>query len=456
MVETKKEVETKNDYEPSMAALVGKKAISVEVISPKRMEQLLLAHPVMSSGIDKKANRIINRSYTIVGGREEIREYCSRIIELSGGETFLKRWIKDAYGFGTSFAQLANSKDGLEVVKCVLRHPVYYGFYKESKKKNSNTFFMMDEDLSIVFDKSTGLPEGFCDYVYVDKNTRVPVKSTKVPYDRVADLKFDTWGDEVEGTSVLQYVNNTIKQTIKIEDAGAEQLYRNGFTQKKFTTNIRSVKKLEEFAKTVADLNDSDAIILLDGTDVDNLQPGQSDFVNFHKEFLGQLSIALGIPKALLTMDGSEVNKSSMAEMRTEMYQDSYADELIVKRTIDEKIFIPACKLKFPEAGPEDLPEFIFNKRPLEVTDALERRKVWSQTMNNMSVAIKALVEAGQGGAAKKLVDSLGTFKIEDVLPIRAKFENLVSTKSGVQKAFFNKACLSRKKHVFDGVSLKK
>ena len=289
-------------YEASAAALIGKKALNIKVVDPKKIEKYLLSHPAVPFGIDKKANRIINRSYEVVEGSDEMRAYCAGILDNSGGEIFLKNWIKDGYAFGTAFSELALSKEKDCVVKCVQKHPVYYGYFKQPIKGQEN-FFSVDENLAIVFDTETGKPSGFCPYIYKD-NTRVPVKEGFVPYLKVAALKFDTWGDEIEGISIVQYIHENIQQLLNIEDAGAEQLYRNGFTQKKFTTNIRSVNKLKDFSKTIADMNESDAIVLLDGTDVENLQPGNSDFVPFHKEFMGLLGIALGIPTALLTLDG--------------------------------------------------------------------------------------------------------------------------------------------------------
>lgn len=432
--EPKKEEKSEGErYEASAIALVGRKTLDIKIVNPKLIEKYLLAHPVVPFGIDKKANRIINRSYEVVGGSDEMREYCKQILSNSGGEIFLKNWIKDAYGFGTSFAMLALSPEKDCVVKCVPKHPVYYGYYKEPTKSTAN-FFSMDESLSIVFDESTGKPKGFCSYTFKD-GKRVPVKEDFVSYAKVAPLKFDTWGDEIEGISIVQYIHENIKQILNIEDAGAEQLYRNGFTQKKFTTNIRSVNKLKEFSKTIQDMNEIDAIVLLDGTDVENLQPGNSDFVPFHKEFLGLLSIALGIPTALLTLDGSGTNKSSLAEMRNEMYQDSYADELIIKKVIDEEIFVTACRLKKEGVSMDEIPKFVFKKRKTEVSEELELKKLWSEIVLNITKAAKDLSELGKTKEASKLVENIDDFNSESDQPIQALFEEpkkLSGKKKGV------------------------
>ncbi len=431
--------ETSTKYQASGVALVGKKDIKVEVLDPKDLERFMLAHPVLPSGIDKKANRIINRSFDVVGGSDENREYCRAILKRSGDELFIKKLIKNALGFGTAFAQMALSKDKKEVIKAVIKHPIYFGYYKEKVQGT--------EDLAIVFDPKTGTPKQYSDYIYKD-GIRQPEKGSKIPYDKVIDLKFDTWGDEIEGIPILQYITLTLKQLLNMEDSAAEQMYRNGFTQKKFTTNIRSINKLKDFAKTVKDASDSDAIVLLDGTDVENLQPGNSDFVEFHKEFLTLLAIALGIPQPLLTMDGNDVNKSTMSEMRREMYEDSFADELIIKTTIDEKLFVPACLLKNPSVKAEDIPSFVFKKRQLELNEQLENQKLLAETVNSYSMALEHLSKAGQTQEVKDILEKIKNLTTEIEKPIEGKFTDV--SKTIKKKGLFSGKTGSNKNHNYN------
>jgi len=421
---------TSTKYEASAVALVGKKDINVTVLDQKELERYMLAHPVIPFGIDKKANRIINRSFDVVGGNDELNEYCKAILNRSGDEIFIKQLIKNALGFGTGFAQMALSKDKKEVVKAVIKHPIYFGYAKE---KGTGDF---SEDYVIKFDTNTGKPEGYQDYIYKD-GVREPQEGTDIPYDKVLDLKFDTWGDEIEGIPILQYVTLTLTQLLNMEDSAAEQMYRNGFTQKKFTTNIRSVTKLKEFAKTVKNANESDSIVLLEGTDVENLKPGESDFVDFHKEFLTLLAVALGIPKALLVLDGAEVNKSTMSEMRREMYEDSFADELIIKKTIDEKLFTPACLLKNPSVKAEDIPKFVFKKREIELTEQLENQKVLAETVNAYATAMDHLAKAGNDEGVKDILAKMKQLTTEIENPIEGKFTQVEQTKK--KKGKFSK-----------------
>ena len=100
MAEEKIPKEEKADVQtsPSKAALTSGKSIELLRMDVVTIRKLLDAHPVIPVGIDKKANRIINRGYTILGGRDDIREYLDAMMKNSEGLILIKRWIKDAYG----------------------------------------------------------------------------------------------------------------------------------------------------------------------------------------------------------------------------------------------------------------------------------------------------------------------------------------------------------------------
>ena len=119
----------------------------------------------------------------------------------------------------------------------------------------------------------------------------------------------------------------------------------------------------------------------------------------------------------------SNVNKASLGEMRSEMYQDSFADELVVKKTIDEEIFATACRIKKPDIKDEDIPKFVFKKRKVEVSEELELKKLWSEIVINVTKAAKDLTELGFKEASKKLIDNIDDFNSENSQPIQALFE---------------------------------
>lgn len=407
--------------QPSQVVLQGREALSIKELNEVEVEQYLLSHGVVSQGIDKRANRIINRGYMIKGEDEAAVNACKAVIERSGGEILLKNWIKDAYGFGKGWLELIYDTTKSEVLRLQQKHPVYFGFLKEQKKGSG---FFGEDKWIIKWDEENNRPKGYCEYTLKD-GKRIPVGGSEIPYEKVAHLKFDTWGDEVEGTSTMQYCYLPVKYLLNIEEAGAEAMYRNGFVQKKFKTNLVSQKQLREFSRSVANINEKDSIILTKDTDVENLMPGKTDFVPFHQEFMKLLSIPIGIPKPLLLMDGTDTNKATLKEVRTEMYEDSYADELIIKRTIDEQIFARICEVKFPNLPKDKYPKFFFKKRPQDRQTILELKNREADIMTKVANAAQIMFNMGMEKEAKeimaKTVDSLKEENQE--LGIRALFE---------------------------------
>lgn len=431
---------------PSQAMTCGKRVLNIKEIDEVTTEQYLLAHPVVASGVDKRANRIINRSYDVIGPKQEMVDECSAILERSGGEILIKNWIKDAYAFGDGWVYLVYSADTEkpEVVKIRQKHPVFFGYYKETAKGSG---FSGEDKYQIVFDEN-GKPKGFCEWVLKD-GKRVPkgfVANSEennvkiISPDKVGHLLFETWGDELEGTSVVQYAHLTIKYLLNIEEAGAEAMYRNGFVQKKFTTNLTSEKAIREFAKKVQNANDTDSIILARDTNVENLTPGSTDFVPFHEEFMKLLSVPIGIPRPLLTMDGTDTNKATLESIKDEMYEDAYADELVIKRTIDEQIFARICKLKWPEASEDDYPQFSFRKRPKTLAAELETQNRKADIYFKLAQASNHAFQMGLEDEAKtlmrKFIDEFDDLeKIEESYEpgIRAKFEDIQNDKGRIR-----------------------
>lgn len=428
-----KEEQLDNKTSPSKAALTSGRSIELVKLDPITIERYLNAHPVMPVGIDKKANRIINRGYVVTGGKEDIQAYCDSILQNSGGLIAIKQWIKDGYGFGDSFMELVQNKAGNKIILIQVKHPVYFGYYKV-KQKGMGVYG--SESYVIAFDTKTNKPRGYCEYIIGDDKKRVPVKEAErniIPLNRCAHLKFQWWGDEIEGTSVMQPVNQTVKQIMNIEDAGAETMYRNGFVQKKFTTNLTTKKKLEDFAESVKNATEQDAIILSKDTDCVNLNPGQTDFVQYHEQFLQLLSIALEMPKPLVTQSGTSTNKATLDSQREDMYEDTYADELLIKKTIDEQIFKPAIELAFPNAKVEDYPEFRFKPRPSEVDIELKRKESLSNTMLKLARAAKLFKEADMMDKAKNVLDRIQEMGEEDdIWTIRGEFEDGPNTSKSV------------------------
>lgn len=315
---------------PSIVALGGSKEIKLDRLPPEDIEKFLWMHPVVPRGIEIKANRMIRRGYTInpslaLGLKEpsdkskQAAKEMEELLQNSGGVTRIKKWIEDAFGYGGGYMTLVPNKEGEKIVRVNPEHPVFFRIAKDPKKRK-NVDYTTKGDLveayegEMKIDDATKLPSAFTQVVFSrDKKKFVPF-GEELDASQVAHLVFDTWGDEVEGISLVQYLHLTIKYLLNIEEAGAETLHKSGFTQKKITTEIMTEKDLRKIAKNLKEINAKDAIILPKGSNVENLYPGTSQFKEFHEVFLQLIAIRLGIPKPLLTMDGTSTNKACYSE----------------------------------------------------------------------------------------------------------------------------------------------
>ena len=133
-----------------------------------------------------------------------------------------------------------------------------------------------------------------------------------------------------------------------------------------------------------------------------------SEFVQTHEVLMTLVAIRLGIPKPILTLDGTSTNKATTTELVKDMLLDLHADELKVKRTIEEQIFIPACETVFGKDF-EKIPSFFFN----DFLESKEQRAVIvSETAKYVAQLTDAYLKLKQSGdteIATKLLNFINT-----------------------------------------------
>ena len=388
---------------PSPIAVGGMQEIGYKTLPRDVIENYLLLHPTVPRGAEMKANRIIRRGYTISKGDEKARKYCHKILVDSGDLTTIKKWVKDTYGFGGGYLSLVSNRAKDAILYLTMEHPVYFGIAKYPDNYSNKALAGKYK-----IDPKTKKAAFYSQYHKVHGEWKQ--FGQQILAEKVAHLKFDTWGDEPEGISLIQYLYLVIKYLLNIEDAAAQNMYRHGQTQKKLTTKVTSEKRLKEIAKNVSEMNAKDVIILPEGTDVANLTPGQTQFVEYHDAFQTLLAIRLGIPKPLLTMDGTNTNKATLDEQKKDIVADYFADELVIQQTIEDEIFKPACELKFGK-GFTDIPNFTFNKLEEDKDAVAARMFQVAQASQMFATAINQLKETDPGGeTVDLLLDSLKNY----------------------------------------------
>jgi len=390
------------EVEASAIVIGGTTEIEIPDLDLRRIQQLLYVHPVIPRGIEIKANRMVGRGYNIKSPHEEARLYCEKILAESGDAVFLKRIVEDTYAFGNSFSELIHNKAGNEVLRVDILHPIYFGFAKQREAPADREDIESSDKLYVIFDERTQKPIGYQEYRYI--NNELTPHGEILELDRVIHLAFDRWGDEVEGVSIVKYLVNILQYILNIESAAAEAGFRSANPRYKFTTNIRSADQLQEFAAMVADINERDSVILTEGNDVDVLNPGTTNFEEYHDRFINLLAVRLGIPKPLLLMDGTSTNKATLREQTDFLRNENAADERVVSRAVTHQIFGPACRLRFGENFlDENIPVFEFNQHVDSEDTLVERLKEQSLSIINLTNAGLALLNSGLAEEAKNV-----------------------------------------------------
>ncbi|MDP2692278.1 MAG: hypothetical protein Q8O88_01400 [bacterium] len=417
--------------QPSIIVEGGLQQIGLKKLKPEDIEKFLLMHPLVARGIEIRANRIISRGYEIkpVNKSQQAKRAAkemSDLMENSGGVILLKNWIQNTYGFGNGYLTLVPNTKGNKIVMLRQEHPIFFRIARhkltdnERQKKaqyefglygpaQTDNFYYGYGTLKI--DPITKRPSAYTQVKYDASKQYVVPFGPELKTDEVAHLVFDTWGDEIDGISVIQYIHLLIKYLLNLENAAAENIFRHGFTQKKITTEIMTERDLREISKNVKDINAKDAIILPKGVNLENLIPGQTQFPAIHDKFMTLIAIRLGVPKPILTLDGTEINKATMDELTKDMMKELYADELKISKIIETHIFIPACQKLFGDNFSQ-YPKFQFN--PFTESEDMKAARQFriAQTLDAIGRTVNTLIQAGYTERAEQVLKF-----IDEVIP---------------------------------------
>lgn len=421
----------KSITQPSIILKKGIDELGITRLTPREIEQYLLLHPVIPRGIQIKANRMTSRGYSVEpfdNSRvaKEAARRCEELIEEAGGILLINGWIQDAYAFGNSYLTLLTSEDNeSEIMYLSREHPMFFRIAREKREKDEVSFRRQityadftHEWGAMKINPATKKPLAYVQVVPSrDNPLRVVPDGSEINPGRVAHLVFDTWGDEAEGISLVQYVFLHLKYLMNIEEAGAEAIYRSGFTQKAVQTEIINENDLEELGRNLSEINSADTIILPKGTTVTNLLPSDSQFPDVHDKFMNLIAIRLGIPKPVLTLDGTSTNKATIRELMKDLVHDLGPDEMRVEQTINKQIFTPACESWFGD-GFEKFPTFKFKQFNETLEERAETMSVVSEYVKRLTESYVLLSKANQQPAANRvlrfMVDSLPLREMKD------------------------------------------
>ncbi len=487
---------------PNPIVLGGMEAIGLKRISPFDIPQYLLMHPALPRGIELKVNRMIKlidedlKSNIIknpYNGKEEIdfddgaklkftelaekaADYCKKITYNSGGPLFLKSYSQEAYRFGTSFVVLQPNKSNTEILRFEVQHPIFFGpalypskikgagiDWGEVQQKDRGYLAgkMRIDPKTKKISKYTQLTKKYPErsednykpyageYVNTRTNPQLKEKSAgplvpvgdEIDQKSVMQLMFDRIGDEPLGISLVQFLHLTIKYLLNMEKACAQTMVNFGFNKWVSNTPFKDIKKMQAYAKTLANIQKDSVVVLPEGIELKNIVPGITEFDRIHPIYMRLIAIRLGIPMPLLSQDGTTTNKATIQEMRKDMYEDFIADELTIEVSMNDG-FYKACQVKWPELTLEQLdmivPKFKFKQPPDDIDTERERDLKFTLSIRNLSNAAEIWTDIGDekvlallSRKVKSLVERSMELDImdEDIEKEEKRMLKLISTK---------------------------
>lgn len=455
---TVNEKEIKNETTPNPIVLGGIEQIGLHRLTPIEIPKFLFMHPALPRGIELKANRMIKlvdedlKNNVKINPSEhplakEAMEYNKKILADSGGALFLKKMAMGAFRFGTSFSVLQTNKKEDKVLRFEYQHPIYFAPARYPKDINATTGWegiprknrkplidkMKIDETTKKIKKYTQLTEEHPNRqehnfllgleghghghnqshsgtlgTFMDTRQHPELKSKgpsplkafgpQFDKDKVFQLMFDTLGDEPLGISLVQFLHLTIKYLIGMERGGAQTQINFGFNKWKANTPFSDPVQMRQFAQSLARINTDAVVVLPKDIELDNIQPGKTDFADVHPIYLRLIAMRLGIPMPLLIQDGTSTNKSTIQEQRIDMYDDFIADELTIEMVINEAFF-KSTQIRWKDLKPEEIdrivPRFKFKQPPEDLDKEMERNLKFSLMIRNYSTAAKDFWEMG-------------------------------------------------------------
>lgn len=307
-------------------------------------QRLYTSNQFVFRGVNIRADELITRGYSVVDGDAEGRTRCAKLVEDSGGPNLF--WLlsvnTDVGGDGYLEAVPNKSKTAILILKHL--NPANFGFLTDGITGN----IVLGDD---------GTPKA---YMQVVKDSNGTEKQIVVPKERVAHLRFNTFGDEFGGISSLQPLYNTAIRLMNMEHAAAHAAVKTANPTWVVKTQSKSPRDLATWAKILGRISAKDVVFLPDGVDIDLKSPGNENFSPYSGYFLDAVVAALGVPKSILTgvADSGGGNRATVQTQYRHLYSVIRSNQKYVEKVFND-IFIRyaimagfnAPKLKFTDVA---------------------------------------------------------------------------------------------------------
>jgi len=315
-------------------------------VKVKDLQSLYLNNQFIFRGVNVRAEELVTRGYKILEGDEKGREACQNLVEDSGSENLFKQMSVNCDVAGDGYLEKINDKDKTKIVKLKHVNPVNFSFWTE---KNNDDLIVVDKKgLPISYmqkiEQSNALtsptPVGTSDIKI--PNTPEAENLTElripVPIEKIAHLKFNTFGDEFTGISTIQPVYNTSIRLMNMEHAAAEAAVKSANPTWVVQTQTKSPADLARWANVLGRISAKEVVFLPKDVTVKLESPGNQNFSAYSDYFLDAVVAALGVPKSILTgtSDSGGGNRSTVLTLSKHFYSIIRSNQRTVETLFNE------------------------------------------------------------------------------------------------------------------------
>ncbi len=334
-------------YSSSVAREVIKsedpQGVVVKRIPIKDLQLLYINNQFIFRGVNVRADELVTRGFSIIGGDETGREACAKLIENSGGVNLLWQLSVNTDVCGDGYLELVPNQAKTAILKLKHINPINFGFETE------------ENDRSKIKVDASGEPVGYQQVVTNQEGKEVLIK---VPKERIAHLRFNTFGDEFNGISSLQPVFNTSIRLMNMEHAAAEAAVKTANPTWVVMTKSKSVRDLNQWSQALDRISAKEVVFLPDEVKIELKSPGNQNFSDYAGYFLDAVVAALGVPKSILT-GASDSGGGNRATVQT--LSRHFASVVRSNQRYVEEMFDNIFKRYASIAKWKDVPQFVFN-----------------------------------------------------------------------------------------------
>jgi len=315
---------------------------SVKKPLTKDLEFVFKRYPIVSRGIEIRANEFISRGYEIKHDSKRIKKWLTKFLKDNKFELLVRQSHINADLYGNGYIEIMYNGDGTDIKGLKLLHPKYIDVQRDPHSG------------AVLFDYMGNLKG------YVQK---IGQQEIKLRPDQIIHFVFRKIGDEILGYPLIEPALKTIERAMNVEEGAAQGMYRHGFPQLDIEVgdedNPPTPAMIDDIAKSVEDLNSKNEFVHSHYIKAKILESSTTKDIGLYPEiFIKQVVACLGVPEPLILGTGENSNKAVADVQLMDFRAQMGAEQKISAVEIEDKLFNKLAALK----GWKDDPELEWNE----------------------------------------------------------------------------------------------